>query len=113
MRRKPGAPSRPEPFAPRIDGAVGDLPRRDATELNSDVKSVKASACLSTSSKSSVPHRRSTSCLSAASVCGSGSASSVGTTIHGSPRRAVIRTPPAESVTIARSSDVRAVVRRC
>ncbi|WP_337825201.1 hypothetical protein [Amycolatopsis sp. A1MSW2902] len=60
-----------------------------------------------------MPQRRTTSSLIACNRAGSGSGSSFGTVIHGSPRRRVIRTPPAEPPASAVSSPVRASRIRC
>src|SRR5208282_3151055 len=67
---------------------------RLATEANEPVKPVMNAVSFKMSSRSMVPHRRSTSALSAPRFLGSGSLSSFGTLTHGLPCRVMIRTPP-------------------
>jgi hypothetical protein len=85
---------------------------RLATEVNESVRSVMNAVPVWMSSRSMVPHRRSTSALSAPRFLGSGSLSSFGTLTHGLPCRVTIRTPPLVPLARAVSSRVSASARR-
>jgi len=78
---------------------------RLATEVKESVKSVMNAVSFRMSSRSMVPHRRSTSALSAPRFRGSGM-SSLGTLTHGLPCRVTIRTPPVVPLARAVSSRV-------
>jgi hypothetical protein len=79
---------------------------RLATEANESVKPVMNAVSFRMSSRSMVPHRRSTSAFSAPRFLGSGSLPSLGTLTHGLPCRVMIRTPPLVSPARAVSSRV-------